>query len=113
SLSAGQQQLFSLGRALLRRRANGGSGGRGGGILLLDEMSSAVDHETEALMQDIVDREFAGYTVVSVAHRLEMAVRFADTVVVMDGGAVVEMGTPRDLVLRDGGWFRRLYRAGL
>lgn len=55
TLSAGQRQLMSLGRALLHRRIRArnlgrGGGGSEGGILLLDEVSSSVDHETERVM---------------------------------------------------------------
>ncbi|KAK9770744.1 hypothetical protein SCAR479_12535 [Seiridium cardinale] len=70
TLSAGQRQLMSLGRALLRRRIRArnlgmGGGGSEGGILLLDEVSSSVDHETERVMQDIIKAEFKNYTVIA------------------------------------------------
>ncbi|TVY84375.1 ABC transporter FUM19 [Lachnellula suecica] len=99
TLSAGQRQLISLGRALLRRRIrakqNLGIGGSGseGGILLLDEVSSNVDHETEHVMQEIIRAEFRDYTIVAVSHRLDMIMDF-DRVVVMDTGVIVEVGNP-------------------
>jgi ABC-type multidrug transport system fused ATPase/permease subunit len=63
TLSAGQRQLFSLARALLRRgiRARSSNGGSRG-ILILDEVSSSVDQETERVMQEIVRAEFKDYT---------------------------------------------------
>ncbi|KAJ4993969.1 Canalicular multispecific organic anion transporter 1-like protein 2 [Stagonosporopsis vannaccii] len=111
-LSAGQQQLFSLGRAIYRRRAKIQTAGRDGGVLLLDEISSSVDRDTELLMHGVISREFAAYTIVAVAHRLELMVDFVDQVVVLDRGSVIEQGAPRDLLAAADGAFSRLYRAG-
>lgn len=104
-LSQGQRQLFSLARALLRRR------GDGGGIVLLDEATSSVDAETDALVQRVVREDFSGHTVVSVAHRLETIVDF-DRVVILEKGCVAEEGCPRELLARPGGSrFRELWDA--
>ncbi|KAK1772525.1 P-loop containing nucleoside triphosphate hydrolase protein [Phialemonium atrogriseum] len=144
SLSQGQRQLFSLARAILRRRVRsrvlfgasssgsesthgeggyGGGGGGGGGvtpagkargeggILLLDEVSSSVDRDTDRAVQAIIEREFKGYTVVMVSHRLEAVMDF-DRVIVMDSGRVVEAGPPRRLVEVEGGRFRDLWLVG-
>ncbi|PWY89950.1 putative ABC multidrug transporter [Aspergillus heteromorphus CBS 117.55] len=117
TLSAGQRQLMSLGRALLRRfiRARdtgmGGGGGLDRGILLLDEVSSSVDHATEAVMQEIVRAEFKQYTVVAVSHRLDMIMDF-DRVFVMDQGEIVEVGNPAVLAGEAGSRFGDLVRAG-
>lgn len=116
TLSAGQRQLMSLGRALLRRRVRArdlgfGGGGSEGGILLLDEVSSSVDHETERVMQEIIRAEFREYTVVAVSHRLDMIMDF-DRVVVMDMGEVVEIGNPLALAKEEGTRFGDLVRAG-
>jgi len=98
-LSAGQRQLLSLGRAVLRRRIRSaqlemaGRTGSEGGILLLDEFSSSVDHETERTMLDIIKAEFASYTIVAVSHRLDMVMDF-DRVVIIDTGSIVEIGRP-------------------
>ncbi|KAJ5656628.1 hypothetical protein N7507_008578 [Penicillium longicatenatum] len=97
TLSAGQRQLLSLGRAMLRRGVRTKSS-NGGGILLLDEVSSSVDHETGRVMQEIVRVNFNNYTVISVCHRLDMIMDF-DRVVVMDMGEVGEVGEPG--VLKD------------
>ncbi|KAI1180557.1 putative ABC multidrug transporter [Nemania sp. FL0916] len=116
TLSAGQRQLMSLGRALLRRRGRArtqlrpGASGVEGGILLLDEVSSSVDRETERVMQEIIRTEFKDYTVVSVSHRLDMIMDF-DRVVVMDKGKIVEVGNPRVLAAQDGTRFRELTEA--
>ncbi|KAK3381207.1 putative ABC multidrug transporter [Podospora didyma] len=116
TLSAGQRQLMSLGRALVRRRVRArnlglGGGGSEGGILLLDEVSSNVDHETERLMMDIINVEFRDYTIVAVSHRLDMIMDF-DRVVVMDMGEIVEIGSPIVLAGQDGTRFGDLVRAG-
>ncbi|KAJ4003924.1 hypothetical protein NW752_012062 [Fusarium irregulare] len=115
SLSAGQRQLLSLGRVLLRRRVRARNTGLAGnatdsGILLLDEVSSSVDHETERVMQEIIRTEFRNYTVVAVSHRLDMIMDF-DTVVVMDSGEVVEVGVPEKLAPKLGSRFGDLVRA--
>jgi ATP-binding cassette subfamily C (CFTR/MRP) protein 1 len=120
SLSQGQKQLFSLARAMLRARirtaalagdSENEKGGERGGVLLLDEVSSSVDVDTDRAMQRIIMREFEGYTIVMVSHRLDMVMGF-DQVVVMDAGSVVEAGPPRELVEREGGRFRELWLVG-
>lgn len=114
TLSQGQKQLFSLARAVLRRRLRSrnvpGSGDVEGGILLLDEFSSSVDQDTEKLMQDIIRVEFKSYTVVAVSHRLDMIMDF-DRVVVMSKGEIVEVGPPRALAADANSNFGELWRA--
>jgi ABC-type multidrug transport system fused ATPase/permease subunit len=119
TLSAGQRQLMSVGRALLRKRIRAqnirlassvASGGSDRGILLLDEVSSSVDYVTERVIQEIIRTEFKEYTVISVTHRLEMIMDF-DRVVVMDAGEVVEVGSPRILASKLGTRFGDLVRA--
>lgn len=102
-LSPGQWQLFFLARAVLQRRDRGR-------VVLLDEVSSGVDAAAEALVARLVRDEFADHTVVAVAHRLESIVDF-DTVVVMDGGCLVEKGEPRELLRTKGSRFRALWEA--
>ncbi|RSL98853.1 hypothetical protein CEP52_010121 [Fusarium oligoseptatum] len=110
-LSAGQKQLFSLGRAILRRRVRDRLAGseKRGGLLLLDEVSSSVDKATDRAMQEIIREEFESYTIVMVSHRLEMVMDFFDRVVVLDKGAVVESGGPRELVDTPGSRFGELW----
>ncbi|KAF4223150.1 hypothetical protein CNMCM6457_000707 [Aspergillus fumigatiaffinis] len=121
TLSAGQRQLFSLGRAVLRamirlRPSTSSSPEEGsdnqdqGGILLLDEVSSSVDRETERMMQEIIQAEFRHYTIIAVSHRLEMIMDF-DRVVVMDRGEVVEVGNPAALKGAPGSRFGELVAA--
>ncbi|KAJ4414299.1 hypothetical protein N0V82_008028 [Gnomoniopsis sp. IMI 355080] len=108
SLSQGQKQLFSLARAVLRRRIRGCVGG---GVLILDEVSSNVDMETERLMQKIIRHEFEGYTVVMVSHRLNVVVDLFDRVLVMDAGRVAEEGG-RKGIQREKVLYPRLGHAG-
>ncbi|ORY61431.1 putative ABC multidrug transporter [Pseudomassariella vexata] len=116
TLSQGQRQLFSLARAVLRRRIRArslglGGGGSEGGILLLDEVTSSVDQEMERAMQEIIRVEFKEYTVVAVSHRLDMIMDF-DRVVVMDQGEIAEVGNPRALSGSEGTRFGDLWKAG-
>jgi ATP-binding cassette, subfamily C (CFTR/MRP), member 1 len=129
TLSAGQKQLFSIARAILRRKLRAReilttssernsenektatNESREGGILLLDEVSSSVDHATERKMHDVIRREFEGYTIVMISHRLDVVMDF-DRVIVMDSGSVVESGPPRELAQTEGGRFRDLWLVG-
>ncbi|WZH49980.1 putative ABC multidrug transporter [Fusarium acuminatum] len=116
TLSAGERQLMSLGRVLLRRRIRARQLGltgqnRDSGILLLDEVSSSVDHETERVMQEIIRAEFENYTIIAVSHRLDMIMDF-DRVVVMDTGEIVEVGVPTKLAEEPGSRFGELVKAG-
>lgn len=120
TLSQGQKQLFSLARAVLRRRVRArhrgevygkGAVAEDGGILLLDEVSSSVDQDTEREMQKVIAHEFTGYTIVMVSHRLDVVMGF-DRVVVMDKGELVETGRPADLVEAEGSRFRELWLVG-
>lgn len=108
-LSAGQKQLFSLGRALLRHRVKQRLCSIPGGVLLLDEVSSSVDSATDNLVQEIIKEEFSDYTIVMVSHRLTIVVEYFDSVVVLDRGRVVETGNPRDLAKTNGSWFSKLW----
>lgn len=117
ALSAGQRQLLSLGRAILRRRirvrklaADPGYSSEGG-VLLLDEVNSSVDVDTERVISEIVRTEFRAYTVIAVSHRLDMVMDF-DRVVVMDKGEIVEAGSPVVLADTAGTRFAQLIAAG-
>uniref|UniRef100_A0A0E0K9P2 Uncharacterized protein n=1 Tax=Oryza punctata TaxID=4537 RepID=A0A0E0K9P2_ORYPU len=90
-LSGGQKQRIALARAIIRDPR----------VLLLDEPTSALDAESEAVVQQSIDRLAAGRTVVVIAHRLA-TVRNADTIAVLDRGAVVESGRHADLMARRG-----------
>ncbi|RDK41147.1 P-loop containing nucleoside triphosphate hydrolase protein [Aspergillus phoenicis ATCC 13157] len=95
----GERQLLALARALVVPRP----------ILVLDEATSSVDRETEALMQDIIEQEFRQQTVISVVHRFAYIDRF-DRIVFLRDGEIIECDTPQALLGRDCN-FRELYRA--
>ena len=111
TLSQGQKQLFSLARAILRRRVRALAGSTSG-VLLLDEVSSSVDQDTDRAMQMVIRDEFASYTVIMVSHRLDMVLATCDTVMVLENGRMVETGVPSELVEMDGTRFRDLWLAG-
>jgi ATP-binding cassette subfamily C (CFTR/MRP) protein 1 len=91
-LSQGQQQMFCLARAILRKSSR---------ILILDEATSSIDAETDLLMQRLIREEFAGRTIITVAHRLD-SIMDSDRILVLDGGAIVENGSPKELLSRMG-----------
>jgi ATP-binding cassette subfamily B protein len=99
SLSGGERQRLSIARALLVDPR----------ILVLDEATSAVDAETEAIIQGAIDRLVAGRTTIAIAHRLS-TLRRANRLVVLDHGRIVEMGTHDDLLAAEGA-YARLYHA--
>lgn len=100
SLSHGQKQLMCLARAVLRKNYCN--------VLVLDEAMSAVDGHTEKIMVEVLDKEFATHTIVSVVHRLN-TIRDYDLVVVMDKGKTAEMGVPKELLEQEGSRFRALW----
>ncbi|KAE8351094.1 P-loop containing nucleoside triphosphate hydrolase protein [Aspergillus coremiiformis] len=93
SLSAGQQQRFNFARALVQKHRveTCFSAHDHGGIIALDEANSNADMETSLLMQRLLKEEFirCGWTVIIVTHRQE-TIRFADEVVILDAGRVVD-----------------------
>jgi ATP-binding cassette subfamily C (CFTR/MRP) protein 1 len=91
-LSQGQQQIFCLARAMLRE---------GRRILVLDEATSNVDAETDGLVQKLIREEFAEWTIVTVAHRLD-TILDSDRILVLDKGILVENGSPEELIARKG-----------
>ncbi len=98
ALSTGQRQLISFARALLADPR----------ILILDEATSSVDAESERRIERAMEVLFSGRTSIIVAHRLS-TVRYADEILVIDAGRVVERGDHATLVAA-GGRYAGLYR---
>ncbi|PWY91611.1 P-loop containing nucleoside triphosphate hydrolase protein [Aspergillus sclerotioniger CBS 115572] len=88
TLSQGEQRLFALAVALVRKWNKDNDVCTGGGILILDEATSGTDAETDGLIQMIIEQEFTGYTVLHISHRPGM-VRGVDRVVELENGRVV------------------------
>ena len=96
-LSRGQRQRIALARAIIKDPA----------VLILDEATSDVDTETEALIQDALSRVMEGRTTFVIAHRLS-TIRSADQIIVLDKGEIVERGRHEELLARNG-TYRGLY----
>ena len=101
NLSGGQRQRLCLARALVRQPT----------ILMLDEPTSAVDAESEALIRDALARVQAGKTLLLVAHQMR-TVRDADLILVLKRGRIVEHGTHQELIGL-GGPYCELFRISL
>ncbi|TGO35495.1 hypothetical protein BHYA_0156g00190 [Botrytis hyacinthi] len=101
NLSQGQRQLLCLARAIIRRPK----------ILILDEATSSVDVQTDALIQQSIREEFVDSTLLVIAHRLSTVGDF-DKILVMNDGNVAEMGSPKELIERKGMFWGMVKESG-
>lgn len=97
-LSGGQRQRLAIARAILRNSP----------LLILDEATSSLDAESEALVQDALATLMQNRTTFVIAHRLS-TIRRADVIVALEKGRVVEIGSHDDLVNKPNGVYARLY----
>lgn len=91
SLSGGQKQRIAIARSILRNAP----------ILILDEPTSGLDAESERMVVDSLEAAAGGRTTLIIAHRLS-TVRFADRIIVMEGGQIVEHGSHAELLAKNG-----------
>ena len=98
TLSAGQRQRVAIARVILERPR----------VLILDEASSSLDSESEALVQDALEHLMDGLTTLVIAHRLSTVIR-ADRILVLDQGKIVDQGSHKELLERSD-VYDRLYR---
>ncbi|XP_015838295.1 probable multidrug resistance-associated protein lethal(2)03659 [Tribolium castaneum] len=101
NFSVGQKQLLCLVRAMLRRNK----------IVVLDEATANIDLKTDELIQLAIRRKFQESTVLTIAHRLN-TVLDSDRILVMDGGVVVEFGSPNQLLEDTDSYFYQYFMQG-
>ena len=99
-MSGGEKQRLAIARLLLKDPA----------MMILDEATSHLDNENEALVQEALDDALKGRTAIVIAHRLS-TIRDASRIVVINDGRIVEQGSHDDLMARDGAYARQV-RAG-
>ena len=97
TLSMGQRQLISFVRALIFNPK----------ILILDEATSAIDPETEGVIQHAIEKLIEKRTSIIIAHRLS-TIQHADTILVLDKGKVLESGSHAELMKAENGFYREL-----
>lgn len=98
NLSVGQRQLISFVRALVKNP----------NILILDEATSSIDTETEAIIQYAIEKLIEKRTSIIIAHRLS-TIKNADKILVLDKGEIIEHGTHEELLDIEDGRYRQLY----
>ena len=99
NISGGQKQLLTIARVILADPK----------ILILDEATSSVDTRTEILIQEAMDKLMEGRTCFIIAHRLS-TIKNADLILVMNDGDIVEQGTHKQLLKKDG-FYAKLYNS--
>ncbi|EKM56944.1 uncharacterized protein PHACADRAFT_254352 [Phanerochaete carnosa HHB-10118-sp] len=98
NLSVGQRQIIALARAIVRQSK----------LLILDEATSAIDYETDAIIQSSLRTELkSDVTVITVAHRLQTIMDY-DKIMVLDAGCLVEYDAPKALLQKEGSLLRAL-----
>ena len=98
NLSVGERQLICLARALLQNAK----------IILLDEATANVDYLTDRMIQDVIRKEMAECTVLTIAHRLDTVLEY-DRIMVLEKGEIVEFDQPDVLLQKRDGFLSELY----
>ena len=97
-LSAGERQRIVIARTLARKPT----------LLILDEATSALDNESEAHIKGVINELKGRVTIVAIAHRLT-TIMDSDELIVLQGGRVVETGSPKTLLADPGSYFYKVY----
>ena len=100
NFSVGQRQLICMARALLRHPK----------ILILDEATASLDNETDTFLQQMIRKQFANCTTLTIAHRLN-TIMDSTRVCIMDQGIVAEFDTPYNLLHKENGIFKGMVLA--
>jgi len=98
TLSAGERQRIVIARALARKPQ----------LLILDEATSALDNESEAHIKRVIEELKGNITIVAIAHRLS-TIMDSDSLIVLQGGRVVETGSPKELLGNPSSYFYKVY----
>ena len=103
NISVGQKQLLCLARAILRKTK----------ILILDEATSAVDMETDNLIQDTIRSEFNECTIITIAHRINTIIDY-NRIMILDQGHLIEFDSPQNLMeQRESAFYSMAKESGL
>jgi len=102
NLSAGEKQLMALSKAFLKQNK----------IILIDEATANIDLNTEKKIQEVIKEKFLGFTVLTIAHRIN-TILHNDRILVLEKGQIIEFDTPETLIQNKESMFYRLWQDSL
>lgn len=98
NFSGGQKQRIAIARAILKNSP----------VIILDEATSSLDNNSEAIVQKALENLISNKTVIIIAHRLS-TIKNADRIIVIDNGEISEIGTHNELLKKHNGYYKKLY----